>query len=340
MAKKLSDIKDIPQPPADIAAQAKKMGISILAHDPNRVESFVRGHITLGELEGISKDAQYQMAKQGYSFMREGKLDQAKTVFEGLQALDPYDAYFHLVLGTITQEQGDLDRAEKLYTRSLEINPFSPVALAQRGEIRLGKGQFAEALADLGKSVQEDPEGNEPAARRARVLLQLMKQQLEASKADPAKAARDARLELQQQEANDPNAKKTAPKTDAKAPVAGAKPASPGGAAAGPKTDAKAPAAKPAAAAAKPAAPGATKTDAKAVAAKPAAAAGGAKPGGPAPTKTDAKAVAKPGAGAGAKPGAPAAAKPAAATDAKAAAAKPDPKAAAKPGPAPGKPTK
>jgi hypothetical protein len=332
MAKKLSDIKEIPQPSPEVLEQAKKLGITILAHDPNQIEAFVRGRITLGELEGISKDAQYQMAKQGFSFMREGKLDQAKTVFEGLQALDPFDAYFHMVLGTIAQEQGDQDKAEKLYTRSLEINPFSPVALAQRGEIRLGKGQFAEALADLGKSVQEDPEGNEPAARRARVLLQMMKQQLEASKADPAKASRDARMELQALEAADPSAKKGAlapppgGKTDAKA--AAAKPAVPAA-----KTDPKAAAAKPAApaaktdakaAAAKPAAP-AAKTDAKAAAAKPAAPA----------AKTDAKAAA-------AKPAAPAAktdpkaaaakpAAPAAKTDPKAAAAaKPDPKAPAK----------
>lgn len=293
MAKKVPD-SNIPQPPPDVVEQAKKLGISILAHDPNRIEAFVRGHITLGELEGISKDAQYQMAKQGYSFMREGKLDQAKTVFEGLQALDPYDAYFHMVLGTIAQEQGDIDRAEKLYSRSLEINPFSPVALAQRGEIRLGKGQFEDALTDLGKSVQADPEGNEPAARRARVLLQMMKQQLDASKADPAKASRDARMELQAAEAIDPSVKK--------APIAA------------PKTDPKA-AAAPKAAQTASKAPVATASKAPVVTASKAPAATNSK----APAATNPKAATDP----------KAAAAPKAVTDPKAAAAKPSPAAAA-----------
>lgn len=296
MAKKVPD-SNIPQPPPDVVEQAKKLGISILAHDPNRIEAFVRGHITLGELEGISKDAQYQMAKQGYSFMREGKLDQAKTVFEGLQALDPYDAYFHMVLGTIAQEQGDVEKAEKLYSRSLEINPFSPVALAQRGEIRLGKGQFEDALTDLGKSVQADPEGNEPAARRARVLLQMMKQQLDASKADPAKASRDARMELQAAEAIDPSVKK--------APIAA------------PKTDPKATAAPKAAATASKA-PVATASKAPVVTNPKAPAATASK----APVATNPKAPAA--------TDSKAAAAPKAATDPKAAAAKPSPAAAPK----------
>jgi len=245
MAKKLSDIKEIPVPSKEIQEQAKKLGLSILAHDPNRIEAFVKGHITLGELEGISKESQYQMAKVGFNFMREGKHDQAQKVFEGLQALDPFDAYFHMVLGSIAQEGGDAEKAEKLYTRSLEINPFSPIALAQRGEVRLSKGLYTEALNDLVKAVQEDPEGSEPATRRARVLIQMMREQLEASKADPVRAARDARLQLADAEKVDPpkapppkpagSVPPAAPKTPppaAKTPLPAPKPGAPAKAAA------------------------------------------------------------------------------------------------------------
>jgi len=299
MAKKLSDIKEIPVPSKEIQEQAKKLGLSILAHDPNRIEAFVKGHITLGELEGISKESQYQMAKVGFNFMREGKHDQAQKVFEGLQALDPFDAYFHMVLGSIAQEGGDAEKAEKLYTRSLEINPFSPIALAQRGEVRLSKGLYTEALNDLVKAVQEDPEGSEPATRRARVLIQMMREQLEASKADPVRAARDARLQLADAEKVDPpkapppkpagSVPPAAPKTPppaAKTPLPAPKPGAPAKAAAPAKVAAPGP--KAAAPAAKPGAQPAKKPVATPAAKKPEPAAAAKKPA-PKPAAVPAK---------------------------------------------------
>ena len=42
-----------------------------------RRDPSVYGTFTLGELEGISKESQYQMAKVGFNFLREGKHDQA-----------------------------------------------------------------------------------------------------------------------------------------------------------------------------------------------------------------------------------------------------------------------
>lgn len=195
--KKLHEITEISPESAAKIEEAKKAGVQLVAHDPNRVQAFLHGHITLGELEGISKESQYQMAKIGYDYLREGKLDQAQKVFEGLRALDPFDAYFLTVLGAIAQEKGDAEQADKLYSRALEINPFSVMALANRGEIRLSQGRVDEAIADLAKALSEDPEGKEPASRRARVLVAMMRDQLEASKADPTKAAREARKALE-----------------------------------------------------------------------------------------------------------------------------------------------
>lgn len=159
------------------------------AWDPVRIEQFLRGQITLGDLEGITKHEQYEMAKVGYSYLTSGKLDRARTVFEGLLALDPYDAYFHTALGSIAQQQSNLDEAEARYTRALEINPFSPVARAHRGEIRMLRGRVGEGAEDLIRALQEDPEGREPSTIRARATLQAVREQLEAAKENPQAAA-------------------------------------------------------------------------------------------------------------------------------------------------------
>ncbi|GEM_PF-396781 len=215
MSKK-AESTQIPKPSQELIELAEKAGATIVAYSPHRVDMFTRGLITLGELQGINKDAQYKMAKVGFDYMREGKLEPAQKVFEGLQALDPFDAYFHTCLGAISQELGDVERAELLYSRALEINPYSPVALAQRGEIRLSGGRLSEAIDDLSKALKEDPEGKEPATRRARVLLTMVRQTLDAARTDPVKTTRDARKALE--EASNKGHTPTQPNPTHKAP--------------------------------------------------------------------------------------------------------------------------
>src|SRR5687768_10105184 len=67
------------------AAEGKK----IVGYSPTEVDAFLRGHKTLGELEGITKQEQYKMAEVGYRLLTEGKLKEGKEVFFGLCALDP-----------------------------------------------------------------------------------------------------------------------------------------------------------------------------------------------------------------------------------------------------------
>lgn len=143
------------------------------------MEAYVLGQITLGDLEGISKAQQYEMAKVGYAALVAGKLDTAKTVFEGLLALDPFDVYFLSALGSVAQQKNELDEAERRYSRALEINPYSPFALAHRGELRLMKGEVESGVDDLLRALEEDPGGRDPAVQRARATLTILVQQLD-----------------------------------------------------------------------------------------------------------------------------------------------------------------
>src|SRR5688500_18668115 len=147
-----------PAPPKPAASPGvkKKGSAKRVAWDPKRLMKFVAGVITLGELEGIGKDQQYEMAKLGHRFIRQGKLKEAKTVFEGLVALDPHDAYFHLALGSIAQRDDELEEADERYTRALEINPYSPHALANRCEVRMMQGRMLDGAKDLIRALEED----------------------------------------------------------------------------------------------------------------------------------------------------------------------------------------
>jgi tetratricopeptide (TPR) repeat protein len=176
---KLADITEIPTAPEEDLKKAEEAGAKIVAYDPDRIMAFVGGQITLGDLEGIPKEDQYAMAEAGFEYMNEGKLEMAKQIFEGLMALDPFDAYFHTALGSVAQQMGDLDLADTRYTRAIELNPFNATALANRGEIRLLKGMMVEATEDIAKALEVDPEAQDPAVQRARAIAVSIQAQLE-----------------------------------------------------------------------------------------------------------------------------------------------------------------
>lgn len=178
--KAMAEITEGPKPSPDYFAAAEQAGARLTAWDPRMVEGFVMGQLTLADLEGIPKKDLYAMAERGHVLLTEGKLAQAKRVFEGLHALDPFDAYFLLLLGSIAQQEGNLDDAEHLYSRALEINPYFVPARAGRGEVRVLKGALLEAVDDFERVAADDPQEVNPATKRAKTIAQtLMKNLIE-----------------------------------------------------------------------------------------------------------------------------------------------------------------
>ena len=182
--KSLKTITEIPQAPEADRIAAEAAGAKIVVRAPESVRQFLAGQLTLGELEGIPKAAQYAMAEVGYRFFSEGRLDDAEKVFRGLLALDPFDAYFHTVLGTIAKECKELETAETHLSRALEINPYAAHAFGQRGETRLLAGDLAGASSDLLQAIDLDPDGSEPGTARIRALAGAVAQQLAALSVD------------------------------------------------------------------------------------------------------------------------------------------------------------
>lgn len=170
-----------PAAPRGPAAPTPPPDAERVAWAPDALRAFLLGERTLGELQGISKEQQYEMAQVAFAHLEKGELATAQELFRALSALDPFDAYFHTALGSVAQRLGDLEGADESYTRALEINPYSPVAFAHRGEVRVQRGRLLEAASDLAEAGRLDPHGAEPATRRAQVIAGEVLRQLQAA---------------------------------------------------------------------------------------------------------------------------------------------------------------
>ena len=140
---------------------------------PDRVEKFIMGELTLGQLYGITIEEAYSMAELGYTFMEQGRLNEAQTVFQGLVISNPYDAYFHTVLGSIYQRQENLDGAIEEYSIAIGLDPANKDAFVNRGELLIRRGNFQQAAADFKNALELDPDGTSPSANRARALASV-----------------------------------------------------------------------------------------------------------------------------------------------------------------------
>ncbi len=137
---------------------------------PENIAKFIRGEMTWAQVQGLSMEQTYGIAEIGYQLFSQGKYSEAKKIFEGLIVLNPYDGYFHSVLGSILARTGESDKAIQEYSIAINLEPKDLQILVNRAELILKKGQFEEALSDLKKAIAMDPEGLNPAVIRAKAL--------------------------------------------------------------------------------------------------------------------------------------------------------------------------
>ena len=150
-------------------------------------QGFLEGDLTLAQLEGMSAEDLYQVADMGYDLMTEGKLEDAKKIFEGLYVYNPFDAYFHTALGSIYQRQGDLEAAYEHYLSAVELYDEDIQTWTNLGEVALEQSTkfmkdgrtaeaeeaFVNAAEALGRAIALDPEAKEDAGRRAHALVHV-----------------------------------------------------------------------------------------------------------------------------------------------------------------------
>lgn len=125
-----------------------------------RLQKWADGKATLKDVRGYSDEELYSIARMGYFFFYQGKVDQARTVFQGLYAINPTDAYFAKALGVVEMAANNPAGALAAYDVALKIAPQDAAAYAGRAEVKLAQGQKAPAIDDLRRAQQLLADGN------------------------------------------------------------------------------------------------------------------------------------------------------------------------------------
>ncbi|MBE2250988.1 MAG: tetratricopeptide repeat protein [Myxococcus sp.] len=155
-----------------------------------------KGELTLKDYHAISGPEMLQMALIGFRMYENGKYSEAETIFNGLIALDPREAYYYTALGAVYLAQDEFERAKHNFDTALAFNPKELAAYVNRGEVHLRMGNVMEAATDFKSAVDLDPSGKDPLVIRARVLaaaaLELIENAQNEGK-EPAKSAEPAK---------------------------------------------------------------------------------------------------------------------------------------------------
>src|SRR5207244_1274932 len=88
-----------------------------------KIEKFKRGELKFGQLFDIDADQVAALILTGQNMIQQGRLEDAKTIFEGLAALDGKNPYVFGVLGSIYQKEENLNLALAHYSKALELFP-------------------------------------------------------------------------------------------------------------------------------------------------------------------------------------------------------------------------
>jgi tetratricopeptide (TPR) repeat protein len=95
---------------------------------------------------------------RGVVAYREGRLPEARALFEKVVAEDPQDSAATHYLGLISQAQGDTDGALRWYGRTLELAPEDTDARFDLGTLLLEAGRLPEASAEFDRVLAAQPD--------------------------------------------------------------------------------------------------------------------------------------------------------------------------------------
>lgn len=159
-----------------------------ILYNPERQEKLLRGEISQRDYHAISGPEMLQMALIGFRMYEQGKYTEAKTIFQGLIALEPMEAYYYTALGAVFLAEEDLENARAMFSSSIALNPKEVAPYVNRGEVNLREGKILEAAQDFQKAVELDPKYEDPLTQRARVFAAAALEMIENATKDAPKA--------------------------------------------------------------------------------------------------------------------------------------------------------
>ena len=147
--------------------------------DKTKLERYRKGELKFTQIFDLNPAQMAAVIATGHNFFTEGRLEEARKIFEGLAIIDSKYPYIHTMLGAIYQKMKQHDKALLRYTLALKLHPNDINALTNRGEIYLLLGKFLEAAGDLKRVLDLDPQNKNPVANRARLLSLLAAEALQ-----------------------------------------------------------------------------------------------------------------------------------------------------------------
>ncbi|HEV2764456.1 MAG TPA: tetratricopeptide repeat protein [Pyrinomonadaceae bacterium] len=119
---------------------------------------------------GISDEEFRAMGEIGGMYYRQGSLQKAQTIFEGMVELDPESAAAHAALGALLTRTERFDDALRHLDRAVELAPEMIAPYVNRAEIFIKRQEAERAVENLKRAVELDPKEIDPAANRARAM--------------------------------------------------------------------------------------------------------------------------------------------------------------------------
>jgi type III secretion system low calcium response chaperone LcrH/SycD len=136
----------MPTPDRDGASEDAKLQMLL--------QRWADGKATLKDVRGYTDEELYAVAKTAYFFYYQGRINEARTLFQGLYAVNPLDPYFAKALGVVELAAGNAQGAIAAYDVAIKLAPNDPSAYVGRAEVRLFQGQKAQAIEDLRRAEQ------------------------------------------------------------------------------------------------------------------------------------------------------------------------------------------
>src|SRR5690242_382198 len=150
-----------------------------LSQDEARLTAMMQrwadGKATLRDVRGYTDEELYAIAKTAYFFYYQGRLAEARTLFQGLYAVNPADAYFAKALGVVEMAAGNPPGALAAYDVALKLDARDAQAYVGRAEVRLSLGQKPQALEDL-RRIASLVDAEDPLARKAMAMMTALTQ--------------------------------------------------------------------------------------------------------------------------------------------------------------------
>jgi tetratricopeptide (TPR) repeat protein len=125
------------------------------------LQRWADGKATLKEVRGYTDDQIYAVTKTAWFYYHQGKVAEARTLFQGLFAVDPGNGYVARALGVVEFASGNREGALAAWDVAVKLEPEDPAGYVGRAEVKLSSGQKGPAVEDL-KRAQQLARGEHP----------------------------------------------------------------------------------------------------------------------------------------------------------------------------------